>query len=111
MSLRSALFAILMIFPALSHCEEEYTKVYVEPSQITFVEHEIFVCVEGNWVSADLISADASGIYAKVKDDPYHGRRWICPKCRYNNYPSDAFCQNWLYNNSGRYQCLYPRPE
>ena len=89
----------------------EQMRISIHPTQIAIDTRGIFAYIEGEWTPVESVGTDANGFYAIRSVDPYHGKRWTCPRCKYRNNPGDDFCQNWLYNNSGRYQCLHPRPE
>ena len=88
----------------LDNSEEEPEKIYVEPGQLAFVDHEIFANIKGDWVRVRSILSDQTGLY--VHNYPY--TRWIC-KCGYNNDGADTACQN-PHPVTGK-KCGKPRPE
>ena len=102
-----------MMLPMVSHAHSvedvDQQKIYIEPAQLSFVDHQMFACVAGEWVSVDSIHSDAQGLYVKPLVHNYPYTRWICT-CYYNNDGADTTCQRVIDENTGK-KCGRPRPQ
>ncbi len=99
-----------IVLPLVTYAQsiEEAGRVYVDSSQITFVGREIFVHIEGEWISVNAVYSDLLGMY--IVGAKYPNSRWICraPGCYYNNSGSDDTCQREDLKTGKK--CGAPRP-
>ncbi len=80
-------------------------KYYIDPSQLAFINKEIWAYVNGTWISIQALFSDEGGLY--IHNYPWS--RWICRACGYNNAGISKTCQR--YYPEIREFCNYPRPE
>jgi len=68
-----------------SDCEV-HEKIYVDPSQVQFAEHQIYVNMNDLWIQTRAVHADENGFYIdsfqQVDETSYS---WTCRKCGKNN--------------------------
>lgn len=66
-------------------------KIYLSEKQIAVHENQLFVCIDGQWVTTEALFADASGVYIQ-------GRKWYepwhCGFCGADNPPHYVTCWN-----------------
>jgi hypothetical protein len=94
-------FMGLIVFCNLAFGQSEmlsnqYKKIYVQPEQITLTQDGIFVYLENQWISTDILQVDAEGIY--VSQDERDWFHWKCPSCQYiNSSVTDSHCRKCGY--------------
>lgn len=95
----AALFTISQEIRAEELRFDSCEKIYVHPNQISISEQGIFVYVGNEWLAAESLHADASGVYAGVSADLW---TW---KCSY----SDCGATNSAFSPNKCSSCGRPR--
>lgn len=91
-----ACFIFVVLGSTYGHELTKSEKWYVQPNQIAITEEGIFISMDDEWINADAIHRDHTGLYITKAEDEW-STKWECPKCHHSNSAWRNTCYNCGY--------------